>query len=274
MKVISAITTFFEVFYTNQTFTRYLHLYSTTRKLLGLISEFCFEATLHIKSSAQQHARLGARFFLCGVVLFFLELKNDKSEEEWENLKAQGLIKEDELAYLEETFHKQQRSLVMLHWAAKVIREGHKIAVENKKAPANALKTMVDKLVGARTCMQEVVDTLCLPIPFQYFHLLNVMIVVNLVLWAYGMGVTDSCFAPIVYFFAALIFMGMMELASQLSDPFGDDDTDFPITKWIADTMEDAAVILEYEYYESGWDPILKTEEPMRKSDAMRLQLQ
>ena len=30
------------------------------------------------------------------------------------------------------------------------------------------------------------------PMPFQYFHLLNVMIVVNLGLWAYGMGLTDS----------------------------------------------------------------------------------
>ncbi len=47
---------------------------------------------------------------------------------------------------------------------------------------------------------------------FQYSHLLSTMIVVKLVLWAYGMGLTDSAFAPIVYFFEALIFMGMMEL--------------------------------------------------------------
>eukprot|EP00444_Apocalathium_aciculiferum_P059655 CAMPEP_0183596872 /NCGR_PEP_ID=MMETSP0371-20130417/175885_1 /TAXON_ID=268820 /ORGANISM="Peridinium aciculiferum, Strain PAER-2" /LENGTH=43 /DNA_ID= /DNA_START= /DNA_END= /DNA_ORIENTATION= len=43
------------------------------------------------------------------------------------------------------------------------------------------------------------------------------MICANLGLWAYSMGLTDSIFAPVVFFFASLIFIGMMELSSDLS---------------------------------------------------------
>merc|ERR1719230_113639 len=103
---------------------------------------------------------------------------------------------------------------------------------------------MIDKLVETRDLQQEVADTMHMPIPFQYFHLLNVMIIVNLLLWAYGMGLTDSVFAPVTYFFAALIFMGMMELANQLSDPFGTDGTDFPTSLWLSETLRRINVII------------------------------
>lgn len=266
MKVISAITTFFVVFYSNQIFNRYQKLYSDTRNLITKITEFTFEVSLHVKESSLAHARLTSRFFLAATVVFFSEMKVNTSTKEFEQFIEQGILKEPEVEHIEK-FYKQQRSLILLHWAAKVVREGHSIAVKEKKAPANALKSMIDKLVGARQSMQEVVDTLCLPVPFQYFHLLNVMIVVNLLLWAYVMAITDSAFAPIVYFFAALIFMGMMELASQLSDPFGDDDTDFPISKWISETIVDAAVILEYAYIgeeEGTWRTALAEESRLR----------
>jgi len=72
------------------------------------------------------------------------------------------------------------------------------------------------------------------------------MVVVNLALWAYAMGVVKSMFAPVVYFCVSIIFMGMMELASQLSDPFGHDDSDFPLFMWLMEVLDDAEVLTEY----------------------------
>ena len=65
-----------------------------------------------------------------------------------------------------------------------------------------------------------------LPTPFQYVYLLNLMILTNLLFQAYAMGVTDSTFASVSYFFAALFFTGMMVLVYQLSHERLDTEAD------------------------------------------------
>jgi predicted membrane chloride channel (bestrophin family) len=261
--VISAITTFFEVFYTNQSFNRYKKLYEEIRKMLGALCDFCFELRLYISDVSHQHTRLASRYFLASVILFVYEMNGEVSEKQWGELQRQGLVMPQERSYLEK-FHKRQRSLLMLHWAAKVTHEGHTLT-KGTKTPNNVLKAMISKLVSVRMLQQGIVDSLSLPMPFQYFHLLNLMIVVNLLLWAYAMGITDSFFAPVVYFFCSLIFMGMMELANQLSDPFGDDDVDFPLNDWISEFIETCVSVLEYKYpgEENCWKAALKLEKPL-----------
>merc|ERR1719401_3329686 len=124
---------------------------------------------------------------------------------------------------------------------------------------------MVDRLVQVRDQQQQIRDTLKLPMPFQYFHLLNMMVVVNLLLWAYGMGITRSYFTPVGFFFSELIFCGMMELAGQMSDPFGKDEVDFPLHHWLAASLWDAAVVLEYEYTigRDGWSEVARRCPPL-----------
>merc|ERR1712100_502020 len=140
-------------------------------------------------------------------------------------------------------------------------RDGHRQSL----ALPNTLKSMIDKLLRCRVLQQEVLDTIELPIPFPYFHLLNVMIAVNLLIWAYGMGITKSVFAPIVYLFSALIFMGMIELAAQLADPFGDDVVDFPVHVWVSELVEDLVMLVQYGYEEAAqcWRPILDLNRPL-----------
>merc|ERR1712203_238123 len=101
--------------------------------------------------------------------------------------------------------------------------------------------------MGYRAKQQEVADTMNLPIPFEYYHLLNMMVTMNCCAWAYYMGVTHSYFAPLAYFFATLIFMGMMDLATQLSNPFGCDQADFPVNDWVGELMENMSALLDYE---------------------------
>eukprot|EP00747_Dinoflagellata_sp_TGD_P048399 gnl/TRDRNA2_/TRDRNA2_145590_c2_seq2.p1 gnl/TRDRNA2_/TRDRNA2_145590_c2~~gnl/TRDRNA2_/TRDRNA2_145590_c2_seq2.p1 ORF type:complete len:434 (-),score=56.80 gnl/TRDRNA2_/TRDRNA2_145590_c2_seq2:115-1416(-) len=261
MQVISAITTFFEVFYSNQSFARYTALYEVTRKMLSDFYGFVYEVSLFVGPASKAHVRLATRFFLCSVLLFFFEMNGEVSDREWGELLELGLVKPEEVRYLTQ-FNNQQRSMIMLHWSGRVTRCGHAL---NKHAPANALKTMLDFLLAARHDQQVVLDSLSLQIPFPYFHLLNCMITVNMLLWAYGMGVTDSLFSPFVYFFSALIFMGMMELAAQLADPFGTDEVDFPLNVWMSEVLANTATLIEYEYgdAEDSFRMALAIEEPM-----------
>merc|ERR1712066_1041527 len=108
------------------------------------------------------------------------------------------------------------RPIIMLQWSLMVARQGCQ-KVQERSAPVH----MSRLLVQLRTQQQDVTDSLKLPVPFQYFHLLSIMIVMNLLLWAYSMALTESFFAPVVFVFCSVIFIGMMELASQLADPFG-----------------------------------------------------
>merc|ERR1719426_78250 len=69
--------------------------------------------------------------------------------------------------------------------------------------------------------------------PWQYFHIMNMMIMLNLILWGYSFALEESYFATLIFVFVAAIFMGIRELSVALADPYGDDAADFPLNEWM-----------------------------------------
>merc|ERR1719253_272447 len=103
----------------------------------------------------------------------------------------------------------------------------------NPEERDDMLAGFYERVYKVRKCQAEVVQILDLPMPFQYFHIMNLMLILNLVLWAYSLGCQDSYWSPVIYMFVQLMFQGIRELSTALSDPFGDDEVDFPITQWM-----------------------------------------
>merc|ERR1711879_953924 len=91
----------------------------------------------------------------------------------------------------------------------------------------------------------------------------------------YALGVTTSVFGPIVYFFAELIFIGMMELANQISNPFGSDEVDFPVDDWLAEMMASAALLVECDYSPviDAWIAAGSPEKPLKAPEIRRTRL-
>jgi len=157
---------------------------------------------------------------------------------------------------------------MLLQWANDVSVMGFRAA----KAPNNASLVVTTLLMDVNKNMSEIQDLLRLPVPFQYFHLLAVMVSVNMLIWAYGMGLTTSVLIPIVFVFLVLIFVGMMVLASQLADPFGEDEVDFPIRRWVDEFIANQLTLVEDEMpeyktqqdkdsgYSPWWKEIIKSE--------------
>jgi len=228
VKVITAITTFFEVFYSNQCYSRYIHLYKESRDIFAALHDLSFQLCLHLGRDAPKHMWLATRYALLSVFLFFEDQYRENDDASWEDLIARGFATHSEKHFLDR-LAKEQRYTVLMFWSSDVARIGLKEA----KCPSNTLKSVAKSLETLRSKQQEVADTISLPIPFQYFHMLNVMVCMNVLSWAYIMGVTPSLFGPFVFFCAALIFIGMMELGSQLSNPFGQDEVDFPVAAWL-----------------------------------------
>merc|ERR1711972_392083 len=160
-----------------------------------------------------------------------------------------------------------EKTSFLVHWCLDVGIQGHAMAVKALNVPQNARAGLLNKVQIFRDCQQQVRDILGLPVPFQYFHLLNMMIVINMLLWAYGMGCADSPLYTLVFVFAELIFMGMMELASAFADPFGTDEVDFPAGSWLTEWLSLSVTLLEYETpgQADNWKAIIDTERPLSK---------
>eukprot|EP00929_Paragymnodinium_shiwhaense_P032892 TRINITY_DN18173_c0_g1_i1.p1 TRINITY_DN18173_c0_g1~~TRINITY_DN18173_c0_g1_i1.p1 ORF type:complete len:382 (-),score=86.00 TRINITY_DN18173_c0_g1_i1:132-1277(-) len=259
IKVISAMTTFFEVFYTNQAYNRYMYLYSKTKETLQTLFDYGVFMRLVFGQDkvSLPHKRLSVRYHAASVLLFFYTLDGDVTEAQWRELEDLKLLTGTEVTHLKEFNHRVVCD-VLLFWSGDVGATGIRAA----GLPGNQLKALYEKILEMRTCQQDVAQTTALPIPFQYFHLLNLMVIMNLLLWAYGIGVTQSIFAPFVYFFVELIFIGMLELGQQLSDPFGKDDVDLPVNQWLSELLEWLTDFMEsiYQPAETGWTDALKLE--------------
>lgn len=253
------MTTFFEVFYTNQCFSRYLGLYGVSGKITGLVYDLILILRIFAGVKGYAHTKLSVRFALVAIFLNFYEVHHGDavSDEEWKTLMDHGLLRSSEKDMLV-GLKKHQRSHVLLLWAADVAKEGLAVA----KAPGNALKQVLAPLLEMRADQQELLNTAALPIPFQYYHLLNAMVLFNLVLWGYAMAICESVFASLIYMMCSLIFMGMLELADELSDPFGDDEVDFPVMEWLEELLDGCHTMLQktYKGSENGWEEITKAE--------------
>merc|ERR1719326_2516480 len=104
---------------------------------------------------------------------------------------------------------------------------------ESPEERDDMLAGFYSRVYKIRKCQAEVTQILGLPMPFQYFHIMNLMLLLNLCLWAYALGCEDSFFAPVIFMFVQLMFQGIRELSTGLADPYGDDEVDFPLNEWM-----------------------------------------
>merc|ERR1712014_248516 len=89
------------------------------------------------------------------------------------------------------------------------------------------------------------------------------MVFANVSLWSIKMAMTNSLITPFVFAIAMCIFLGMMDLSSQLSNPFGSDDVDFPGYTWLEEFLDRAFKLMETDTpgCADSWERIVLEEE-------------
>jgi len=246
--------TFFVVFYNSNCFGRYNDLYKVTKEMAGAILEL--SSSLKGRVEQKKHQRRAIRLMLASCFVFFYERENDDIKEpQWVQLRERLLLTDEEVQHLKK-FQGCMMSYHLLHWSLEVIVDG----IPNKDDHDDMINAFYDKVHQVRRCHQKIKDTLDLPMPFQYFHIMSFMMVINLVLWSYALAITNSFFSPIIYLFIQVIFQGIRELSAALADPFGDDDVDFPIDDWLDDMVQTNIRLVE-----DSFDPVagVETEEAL-----------
>jgi len=131
--------------------------------------------------------------------------------------------------------------LVLVTWCVQTLKElelnGQLKGPSLGQAQGSALK------LRAASC--KICNLLNLPIPLPYFHTLVVLQNVCFAIMSWSLLSFVSFLTPIVLFFTVLVMVGLREVAVALSDPFGKDDVDFPVDKWIVQLRANALLVHE-----------------------------
>lgn len=242
MSVILGITVFVEVFYTRQCYQRFNTLWSLTNSSFTYAYDIAFLMRVFVHKSGRPHDKVAFRWVVVTLLLSLVEARKRRppGRKELELMVGLGLVKPAEVPFLlDVTGH--QRMLIMLQAVANIACLGG----EQAGAPPDAPKNLCRALMRFRASQQEMQDLLAFPVPFGYVHLLSLMVCLCLAAQAYGMAITGSIFAPFFYSLNSVVFIGMMDLASRLADPFGVDDSDFPLSKWIQTFLVDVACLID-----------------------------
>mmetsp|Transcript_61014 Transcript_61014/g.170678 ORF Transcript_61014/g.170678 Transcript_61014/m.170678 type:complete len:399 (-) Transcript_61014:110-1306(-) len=229
-QVTGSLMTFFVVFYNGNVFSRYQKLYELTK---GMSENSLYIVSILTKELEEQAlVRKLVRLLLASCFMFFFACTHVQggdsliSDREWQQLSTLGLLDRKEVAYLRKHCDVLKQNaipaFILMQWSMKLYR------TKSARIPD------LDKhYYAVRKCQEDVVEMMELPMPFQYFHIMNLMLMLNLCLWAYALALQESYFAPLIFMFVQLMFQGLRELSVALSDPFGDDATDFPLNEWM-----------------------------------------
>lgn len=249
--VTGSLMTFFVCFYNGHQFGRYNHLYDVVQDLLEIVVQLC--AKLRVEIPDRQLQRKIAKLVVASVIMFFFERSGGQdggavSRNEFSQLWHLQLLGEDEMRALKAHCRNLKgdslASFLLLQWAMELLMS----RTENPPDREDFLAGMLGQMYKVRACQAFVIQTMELPMPFQYFHIMNFMLILNLMLWAYALACQDSWFAPFIYVFVQMMFQGIRELSTSLSDPWGSDDVDFDVNDWLFTLYFRVHAIMEDEF--------------------------
>lgn len=143
--------------------------------------------------------------------------------------KCPALLRPHEVDELRE-YPDQMMSLVLLTWTAQTIKE-LEVKGELKGPSFGQAQGSILKLRGAS---QKICNLLNLPVPLPYYHTLCVLQNVCFALYSYALLAMGSFLTPLILVLVVIVTVGLREVAVAFSNPFGRDDVDFPIDRWVS----------------------------------------
>jgi len=127
-------------------------------------------------------------------------------------------------------------SLVLQTWTMQVLKSNDELKGPLLSAAQNAIFKLRSAAYGLR-------GQLGMPVPLPYFHALTMLQNICFSFYTYSLLSFRSHLTPIILLVCIMITVGMREVATALSNPFGEDDVDFPVNKWVAQLRSCALVV-------------------------------
>jgi len=96
-----------------------------------------------------------------------------------------------------------------------------------------AFNTVMASVFKLRNAAYAIRGELSMPVPLPYFHSLCMLQNVNYLVYSFAMLTYKSNLTPLILLTFIVVTLGMREVAAALAIPFGNDDVDFPVNKYI-----------------------------------------
>lgn len=259
-----SLTIFAVVFYNNQCYGRYMSLYSSCVDIEISAKNFASELLVDFghDPDLQGNIRQACKYCLAAVFYFYLSQKDDLNMDgslpiTWQIIQDKGLLTEAEVQQVGE-FPGAVFTL-LLHWANVAVKDGiRKLRAADGKPgqyKPPELAAMSSRLyssmhqIGA-SC-DKVRSIQNMPVPFSYFHLLNILISVTVLATGFGSLILveqqDSptfCLAFFPYAVVTFAFLALRQLSGELADPFGQDTLDFPTADFMRHVYDNVVAML------------------------------
>lgn len=241
--------TFFLTFYNANCYARYESLYPACMELMDSLLLFVQEMTISLHHpELQRHRVLAMKYLLASVYLFFMGITGGSIQgKEWSEVVRKGLLTKPEAQMLR-SYPGGRVQLVLTSWAMQVVTDAltqdcmWKPKSQRIAHIHNRLDVYVVTMIKA---YQHISNTMAMPIPFPYYHLMNLILVLNLIMLALLFASLKSWLTLFPFGTALLVFMGLREVSTALSDPFGMDAVDFPIAQYLDYTFDHAVCLTE-----------------------------
>lgn len=261
-------TTFFLTFYNGNCYDRYQKLYTGCCDLMDATLLFVREMTICFKDkSTWKHRRQATKWLLAAVDLFFMGVCGNKlSMKEWSEVVKKGLLTKPE-AQLLLKYPGPEVVPILTTWTMICITDALELPVfHERKDPEwpmprvqkiahihNRLDFLMQKMMVSYRLISE---TMAQPIPFAYWHLMNLVFSLNFLLLALILAAYKHWLTIIPYSMALITFMGLREVSNQLADPFGDDIVDFPLAKYLDYTFDHTVCLLQAFSMEDAYERV------------------
>lgn len=246
LSVPNGLLAFFLVFFNGHCYARFSSLYGATTGMMGATQELIELIAVHLADEPE--ARWDAiRYAVSSILLTYMKVEqtgDDKKEtsiddKEWQSLSSPmlgaGATFPPLLTYHEVSMLKKHgNTFVPLHaWAIRALKHGFSRGDVGVNSTTYAAAE--DCVLRIRRSIALINNTLAMPIPLAYFHMLNLIMYVNYMLMAFSFTNIEARLSPIFMFVALVIFTGLREMSAALSNPFGEDDMDFCIERYMSD---------------------------------------
>lgn len=251
----ASLLVFFLVFYGSNCYNRFYQLWALCIELMRLVLEFVARINLvfpgHAKITCKWRA---ARCMLASLAMLFNMLGGDLAESdpfrgmgvdegEYNAFVRLQLLSRKEVDQLKK--YKGVKCVIPVKWALLTIKSNMNFATRDD-LHSKYYDTLEDLACEFQSRCYTVILLLQQPVPFAYFHVLKLQMLVVLLLLGYSLvNVFEGhwYFSALAYVVVAFTMLGLQEIAVAMSDPFGDDDSDFDTTKLVEHAYNN---VLEY----------------------------
>eukprot|EP00811_Abedinium_folium_P032578 NODE_5611_length_1752_cov_8.110769.p1 GENE.NODE_5611_length_1752_cov_8.110769~~NODE_5611_length_1752_cov_8.110769.p1 ORF type:complete len:446 (+),score=119.49 NODE_5611_length_1752_cov_8.110769:341-1678(+) len=269
--------TFFATFYNGHCYTRYEVLNECCMDILCGLQLFVLELTITFKDrSLWKHRLQATRYIIASAYLHFMSLTGGSlSYREWNELVKKGLLSEHEANVLMK-YPGPDTLPLLTTWTMTVIADGlEQDCMWTRRSHSTGhiqarLRETLSKVVDA---YQMIVQVLALPIPFVYWHLMNIVFALNFLILGVVLSNFNHWVTVIIYIMALFLLMGLREVSNALADPFGVDSVDFPLVQYLDYMFDYNAILLQSFSHPFAYSRIkdaIKTTKPFTERNVRR----